>query len=437
MARFAILERALAHRNYRLFLLGQGVSLIGTWMQQVAAAWLVFRLTNSAFLLGVVGFSSQIPTFLLAPMAGVLTDRWDRHRTLLVTQTLAMLQAVTLTVLVGLDAIEVGSLIALSAALGVINAFDMPTRQAFLVDMVPRRNDLPNAIALNSSMVNASRLVGPALAGLLIAVGGEVSCFLFNAVSYLAVLMALLAMRDLPRHAKKALQPVWQGLAEGVGYAFGFAPIRALLMLIALVSMMGMPLSVLLPVFARDLLQGGPGLLGALMAASGMGALSSALYLASRRHVLGLGRLMNIATAVFGLAMIVFALSRSVPLSLAALTVTGGCMMFQMAAANTLLQTIVDEDKRGRVMSLWVMAFMGTAPLGSLLAGTVANRFGAPVALEFAGGACLVGAFLFARSLPGLREQVRPIYERIGVLPLVANAAEMSAELTAPPEDVG
>ncbi len=437
MPRLAELGRAFAHRNYRLFFAGQGVSLIGTWMQQVGLTWLVFRLTDSAFLLGLVGFSSQFPTFFLAPVAGVLTDRWNRHRVLLVTQASLMLLAIALVLLMWTGQIQVWQIVLLSVLSGTVNAFDMPTRQAFLVEMVPRRADLPNAIALNSSLFNGARLVGPSLAGFLIAAGGEITCFAINAVSFLAVLVALAAMRDLPASVPRTRLPVWQGLTEGFGYAYRFAPIRSLLLLIALTSMLGMPLAILMPVFAERLLEGGPRLLGLLMGASGVGALAAALYLASRSTVLGLGRRMVWATVVLGTAMVGFALSRSVPLSLALLVATGFCMMLQMAASNTLLQTIVDEDKRGRVMSLYTMAFMGTAPLGSLLAGAIADRLGAPLALELAGLGCLTTALVFARSLPRMREQVRPIYQRVGILPPIAVAVETAAELRTPPEQPG
>jgi len=435
MARLASMGRALAHRNYRLYVMGQSISLIGTWMQQVGLTWLVYRLTGSPFLLGFVAFASQIPTFFVSPIAGVLGDRWNRHRTLKVTQTVAMIQSSALVLLMWTGQIEVWLILVLSVVLGLVNAFDMPTRQAFLVEMVPRREDLPNAIALNSSMVNAARLVGPTIAGMLIAVGGEIACFSFNAVSYLAVLIALTQMRDLPERPRPVTGRVWRGVAEGFSYAFGFEPIRALLLSPGMVSLMGMPLSVLLPIFATDILKGGPSLLGFLIGASGIGALTAALYLASRGTVLGLGRQMALATGVFGAGMIAFASSRSIPLSLGILVVTGFCMMLQMAAANTLLQTIVDEDKRGRVMSLYTMAFMGTAPIGSLLAGLIANNFSAPLALEIGGATCIVGSLLFARKLPSLREQVRPIYQRAGILPEVAIAVETSAELHTPPEE--
>ena len=434
---WAAMGRALAHRNYRLFIVGQGISLIGMWMQQVGLIWLVYELTGSAFLLGLVGFASQVPTFFLAPVAGVMSDRWNRHRTLLVTQSVAMGLALVLVLLMWTGRIEVWQVLLLGVASGVVNAFDMPTRQSFLVDMVGRREDLPNAIALNSSVFNAARLVGPSIAGLLIAAAGEIACFSVNALSYLAVLGALLRMRDLPQRPIKKHGRIWHGLAEGFVYAFGFPPIRTLLLSLSLVSLMAMPMSILMPVFATEVLEGGPKLLGFLIGASGIGALGAALYLASRHSVLGLGRRIAWATAVLGVGMIGFGLSRHVPLSLVLMAITGFCMMLQMAASNTLLQTIVEDDKRGRVMSLYTMAFMGTAPLGSLLAGGIADRFGAPLAVQLGGAACIAGAALFARGLPRLREQVRPIYQQAGILPQVAVAVQTSAQLTAPPEETG
>lgn len=428
--------RALAHRNYRLFLLGQGVSLIGTWMQQVGLTWLVYRLTGSDFLLGLVAFAGQIPAVFLSPLAGVLSDRWNRHRVLVVTQAMAMAQAVLLVVLAWTQTINVGWILVLNAFLGLINAIDMPLRQAFLSEMVPRREDLANAIALNSSLVNATRLVGPTLAGLLISVGGEVTCFLVNAASYIAVLAALLAMRDLPQRQRLERIPLAQEFREGFAYAFGFRPIRALLLQVALVSLTGVPVTVLLPVFASKLLGGDARTLGFLMAAMGVGALASALYLAARRQVLGLGVRIAVAAAVFGASLIGFSLSRQLPLSLALLAVSGFCMMLQMAGSNTLLQTIVDEDKRGRVMSLYTTAFMGIAPLGSLLAGTIADHFGAPTAVQIGGATSLAAAALFAWSLPRLREMVRPIYIRAGILPPLAAGLQSTTHLQTPPEDL-
>jgi len=436
---FSGVGRALAHRNYRLFLAGQSISLIGTWMQQIGLSWLVYDLTKSAFLLGVVSFSSQLPTLFVAPIAGVLSDRWSRHRTLLVTQGVAMLQSVLLVLLMWTSQIQIWQIIVLGVVLGIVNGFDMPTRQAFLTDMVPHRQDLPNAIALNSSMVNSARLIGPFVAGLLIAAGGAISCFLFNAVSYIPVLYALFAMRDLPNRPVTQTTSIREGLAEGFRYGFGFQPIRVLLLMMSLVSVAGISLSVLLPVFANDILKGGPQLFGILTGASGCGALTSALYLASRKSVLGLATRMCWATATFGVAIIAFGFSSNVYLSVGLLFITGFSMMLQMAACNTLLQTIADENKRGRVMSLYTMAFMGTAPVGSLLAGAIAERFGAPVALLVGGLSCITGAIVFARQLPELRAQIRPIYEQAGILAPVAVAVAVNAvsQLETPPEEPG
>lgn len=427
--------RALAHRNYRLFIAGQSISLIGTWMQQIGLSWLVYDLTKSAFWLGVVSFSTQLPTLFVAPLAGVLSDRWNRHRTLLVTQSVAMLQAVALVVLAWNSQIQVWQIILLGIVLGIVNAFDMPTRQAFVTDMVPNREDLPNAIAVNSSIVNAARLVGPFVAGLLIAAGGALSCFVVNAVSYVPVLGALLAMRNLPVRPTTHTNSILEGLVEGFRYGLGFRPIRVLLLMMSLVSLAGISLSVLLPLFAHEILQGGPQLFGMLTGASGCGALTSALYLASRKSVLGLGNKMGWATATFGVAIIGFGFSRSIPLSLILLYVSGFSMMLQMAACNTLLQTITTENMRGRVMSLYMMAFMGTAPLGSLLAGIVADRYGAPIALLAGGLSCIAGAIVFARQLPRMRAEVRPIYEQAGIVSPMASAIHTVSQLETPPEE--
>lgn len=426
--------RALAHRNYRLFLVGQSVSLIGTWMQQTALAWLVYEMTNSPLLLGIVAFAGQIPTFFLAPIAGALSDQVSRRRTLLVTQAIAMSQAAILAALMWTGHIEVWQIIVLNLILGVTNAFDMPTRQAFLVDMVPDRNDLPNAIALNSSIVTGSRLVGPFGAGLMLAWFGAIPCFMFNAVSYGAVIGAYLLMRDLPQVRRVPGARLGAGIIEGFRYAFGSPPICMLLLLVGMVSMMGMPMSVLLPAVASEVLHGGPDLFGLLTGATGVGALAAAIYLASRRTVLGLARRMALSGTFYGLAMITFAFSRSVPLSLGLLIVTGFTMMMQMAGGNTLIQTIVDEDKRGRVMSLYTMAIMGMAPIGSLVAGAIANHFGTTVAITISGSCCLAGSIGFAWMLPRLRKHVAPIYRAKGVLPEVAEGLEASSEFQVPPE---
>lgn len=435
---FRSMARALAHRNYRLFFVGQGVSLIGTWMTRVATGWLVFRLsaaTDSAFLLGIVGFAGQAPSFFLTPIAGVLVDRWNRHRLLVVTQILSLIQSALLAVVAfrgepGLATIV--QIVALSLMQGLINAFDMPARQAFLVEMIARREDLANAIALNSSLVNGARLVGPSLAGILIAVAGEGWCFLSDAISYVAVVFALLAMRLPAREAKHHPPPMWRGMQEGFRYAFGFAPIRIILLLLALVSFMGMPYSVLLPIFAADILHFGPDapyVLGFLSAASGVGALTGALYLASRRTVLGLGSVIWIGAILFGAGLIGLALSRVLWLSLAVVMLAGFGMMVQMAASNTILQTIVDEDKRGRVMSYYGMAFLGMTPLGSLFAGSLAGWIGAADTVLVGGIACLIGGLIFALLLPRMRTLVRPIYARMGILPEVAAGVQSATDL--------
>jgi MFS family permease len=443
----AFLVRALRHRNYRLFFSGQSVSLVGTWMTRIATSWLIYRLTGSALLLGLVGFAGQIPSFLLAPVAGVLVDRWDRHRLLVVTQVLAMVQSAALAALALTGVINIWHVLALSLFQGLINAFDMPARQAFVVEMVESRADLPNAIALNSSMVNAARLLGPSIGGVLIAAVGEGWCFLLDALSYLAVIASLLSMR-LPRRERKspAGAPILPELRAGWSSVAASPPIASILLLLSLVSLVGMPYTVLMPIVASTVLHGGPHTLGFLMAATGVGALSGAVYLASRPSVLGLGRLIPIAAALFGAGLIGFGLSRTLWLSLLLLLVTGLGFMVQMAASNTLLQTLVDDDKRGRVMSFYTMAFMGTAPFGSLLAGGVAHRLGAPATIVASGIGCLVGAAWFASRLSRLRERVRPIYIQLGILPdilpdvLPDVLPEMTAgiqtatELSVPPE---
>ncbi len=411
-----LIFRALSHRNYRLFFGGQGISLIGTWMQQIAMNWLVYRLTHSALLLGIVGFTSRIPTFLLASLAGVLADRWNRHRILVSTQTLSMIQAMILAILVLTGTIAVWHIILLSLFLGLINALDIPTRQSFVVEMIEKKEDLGNAIALNSSMVNGARLLGPSLAGILIAALGEGMCFLLNGISFIAVILALLAMEIKPKQREIQSSEVFQGLKEGFSYAFGFAPIRSVLLLLALVSLMGMPFTVLMPIFAEKILNGGAQALGFLMGATGVGAIIGSIYLASRRSVLGLGRIIVISSSLFGIGLIAFSLSRLFWLSLLMMLLTGFGMMVEMASSNTVLQTIVEEDKRGRVMSFYTMAFMGMVPFGSLLAGSLANSIGAPKTVMIGGIACIFGSAMFAKKLPSLRRMARPIYVEKGII---------------------
>jgi MFS family permease len=368
----------------------------------------------------VVGFAGQIPTFLLAPFAGVLADRWNRHRTLIVTQTLAMLQAFVLAILVMTGTVEVWHIVALAIILGTVNALDMPVRQSFIVQMIEGKEDLGNAIALNSSMVNAARLIGPSVAGMLIAAFGEGVCFLVNALSYVAVIAALLAMKIAPVPIRPPNSHVIAGLKEGFSYAFGFAPIRYIILLLALVSLMGMPYQILMPVFAKDVLGGGPHTLGFLMGASGLGALVGTVFLAAKKGVRGFGLLIAIATAIFGIGLIAFSLSHVVWFSMLFVLVAGFGMMVQMASSNTVLQTVVDDDKRGRVMSLFTMAFMGMAPFGSLLAGVLANRIGAQNTLLMGGGVCIAGAALFATRLRTIRETLHPIYRKMGMMPEIS-----------------
>jgi MFS family permease len=427
------ISRALRHRNYRLFFSGQGISLIGTWMQQIALGWLVYRLTDSAFLLGLVSFSSQMPTFILASIAGVFADRYNKHKIIITTQVLATLQATILAFLTLTNLIQIWQILLLSLFSGIINAFDMPTRQTFVIDMIEDKKDLPNAIALNSSMFNSARLIGPTIAGIVISVLGEGLCFLLNAVSYLAVITALLKMNieSKPTHRRK--EKVLEGLKEGIKYAYNFKPIRALLLLIGLVSLTGMPYTVLMPVFAKDILKGDAHTLGFLFGAVGTGALIGALYLASRKSVLGLTRWITIAVSVFASGLILFSFSRSLTLSLFLMLFTGFGMMTQMASSNTLLQTIVEDDKRGRVMSLYVMAFMGAAPFGSFMAGILASTIGASYTVLSGGIVCLLGAIIFAKKLPSLRKHIRPVYVKLGILSEVSRGLQSTTHLKMPP----
>lgn len=398
--------RALSSRNYRLFFGGQGISVIGTWMQLIAMSWLVYRLTNSPFLLGVIGFTGQIPTFILAPLAGVLADRWDRRKILVVTQTLAMAQAFMVAGLTLSGIIAVWHLVVLSFFLGLVNAFDGPTRQALVVLMVEKREDLPNAIALNSFLFNGARLVGPTMAGVLIAVLGEGMCFLLNGVSYIAVIAALLAIRIEISKKEREDSRIFQELKEGLSYAFGSGPIKAVLLLSAVVSMVGMPYSVLMPVIARDVLNGGAHTFGFLMTGTGVGAVAGAVYLATRTSVKGMGGIIPLAAGLFGAGLIMLSLSRIFLLSLPLMILTGFGMMILLVSNNTILQTIVDDDKRGRVMSLFTMSFIGMAPFGNLVAGALANRMGAPATFFFSGVLCIIAALLFLSRVPMLQREI-------------------------------
>jgi len=386
-------------------------------MTRIATSWLVYRLTGSALLLGTISFAGQIPTFLFAPFAGVWVNRLDRRKVLVWTQTLSMVQSLLLAGMTLSGRITIPWLLAVSVMQGLINAFDMPGRQAFLVQMVEDRRDLGNAIAINSSMVNAARLIGPSLAGMLIAVTSEGWCFLIDGISYLAVIASLLMMRIHVPAVKRLAASVLTDLKAGWTYVSEFLPVRTILLLFAVISLMGMPFVVLMPIFAARVLHGGPHTLGFLMGAMGVGALTSALSLAARKSVRGLIRMIPISAAVFGLGLIGFGLSRVFWLSMIMVLVAGMGMMQGMASSNTIIQTIVSEDKRGRVMSYYTMAFMGMAPFGSLLAGTMAHKVGAPLTVIMNGSAVLLGAAWFMTQLPAVRRKIRPVYREMGILP--------------------
>jgi MFS family permease len=410
------ITRALRHRNYRLFFGGQSISLIGTWITRIATSWLVYRLTGSELLLGVVGFCSQIPLLILAPFAGVLVDRWDRHRILVITQILSALQSAALAVLALMNIITVAEIIVLQLLQGVINSFDTPARQAFVVEMVGDHEDLPNAIALNSSMINASRIIGPSIGGILIATLGEGWCFGVDAISYIAVIISLLVMR-LSTSRKAAIDThMLEELGTGWTYVAGFPPVRVLLLSVALVGMVGMQYATLMPVIASKVLHGGPHTLGILMTASGIGALAGTLYLASRHTVVGLGKVIVASSIGLSLGLAAFSFSRSLWLSILILPIVGAGLMLQAAASNTILQTVVDERLRGRVMAFYAVAIMGTQPIGSLLAGVAAERVGSEMTIFYGALACLAGALWLGWKRPMLAEYIRPIYIERGIL---------------------
>ncbi|MBB3186361.1 MFS transporter [Microbacter margulisiae] len=408
--------RSLESRNFRLFVTGQSISLIGTWIQRIAMPWLVYDLTHSVFLLGLIGFTGQIPVFLLGPFAGVITDRWNKRNLLLYTQALAMLQAFAIALLIVLGIVQIWMLIILSIILGCITALDNPARQSFLIEMVGKKENLGNAIALNSTMVNVARLIGPSIAGIILASTGESACFAINGLSFLLVIISLLRMRIEQQTLKPKQSQFLSSFKEGIKYTFGFAPIKAVILLLALMSLMGMPYAVLMPVFAKEILHGGSHTFGFLMGATGLGALMGAIYLASRKNVLGLEKLIPFACVLFGAGLIAFSFSRYLPLSLFFLIFAGLGMMMQMASSNTIIQTIVDDDKRGRVMSFYSMALMGTAPFGSLIFGSLAQWIGAPHTLVIGGISCILGAIVFIKNLPNLKTQIHPIYIQQGIM---------------------
>jgi MFS family permease len=411
-----VIFRSLKYRNFRLFFTGQSISLIGTWIQQIAMPWLVYDVSHSVFLLGVVSFTGQVPTLILGSFVGVLSDRWNRYHALIVTQSLSMIQALVLAFIIFHGNIQVWQIILLSTLLGCINAFDIPVRQSFLVEMVGDKNDLGNAIALNSTMFNGARLIGPSIAGILIATMGEGICFLINGLSYLVVIASLLAMKIVPRTMNSKKTSFKAEMKEGFLYTFGFAPLKYIILLIALISLTGLPYVVLMPVYSKEILLGGSHTFGFLMGASGLGAMTAAIYLASRKHVLGLERLIPAAAALFGMGLIALSISHNFYISILLMIVVGFGMMIGLASCNTILQTIVDDDKRGRVMSIYTMAFMGAAPFGALIAGSLATFSGVPFTFRLGGISCIIGALIFAGKLPQLYKMIRPAYLKLGII---------------------
>src|SRR5665213_940396 len=407
---------AFRSRNYRLYFGGQSISLIGTWMTRVATSWLVYRLTDSAFLLGVVGFLGQIPALFLSPLAGVWVDRWDRHQAMVITQALAMVQSLALAVLTLTHTISMPWIFFLTFLQGVINTFETPARQSFVIQMIDDRSALSNAIALNSSIVNAGRLVGPAIAGIVIAWVGEGYCFLIDGVSYIAVLYSLLAMKNLLPGLRNPPRHIGHELVEGWRYILSSPAIRWILLMLGLVSLIGMPFTVLMPIFADKVLGGGAHTLGFLTASTGLGALACAVALAMRRSVRGLGKWLGIAAAILGVSLILFGLSRSFWWSMVLMFGAGYGMMQQIVTSNTILQTIVADDKRGRVMSFYAMSVFGFSPIGSLIAGALASWMGAPYTLILGGVLCLCAAIWYRGRLPEIRRAIRPVYIEMGIM---------------------
>lgn len=418
MTGLAFILRALRYKNYRLFFLGQLVSFTGTWMTQIATSWLVYRLTGSPWLLGAVAFANQFPAFLVSPFAGIYIDRWDNYQLIKVTQTFLMLVSFALAALTLGGWINIPALLLLNAVQGVVNGFDMPSRHAFVVAVVDKKEDLGNAIGLNSMMFNMARLLGPALGGLIVAASSEGWCFFIDGVSFLAVLIALWMMDVRPQAPRtNPVAGVFEQMKEGWKYAFGFLPVRSIILLLAAVSLLGFPYTVLVPIFAGDILHGGPHTLGFLMGAFGFGAFLGGLWLASRKTVIGLDGAIPLGVGFFGAGLIAFGCSRLLWLSLILMAATGSMLMVYWAASNTILQTVVDDDKRGRITSLFMMAFLGTSPVGSLLAGRVAEHIGAPRTVILEGMCCVLGAILFTRKLPALTKAVHPVYAKLGILP--------------------
>jgi len=398
--------RALKSPNFKLFFYGQIVSLLGTFIQNLALGWLIYRLTDSPFLLGVIGFAGQIPSLVLTPFAGVFADRLNRRKVLITTQTISMGMAFLLTFLFFTDRIEIWHIIAISIVNGMSLAFDTPFRHAFLVEMVGNKDLLPNAIALNSTLINSARFVGPTVGGFLIAWFGEGYCFLINGVSFLAVIGSLMAMKVIPLNKGKHRGSIMFEMVEGFKYSFNFKPIRYLILFVVAMGFFGLPFQVFLPVFAKDILHGDSQMLGYLTGSMGAGALLGAFYLASQKGVSGIPKSILYTSFAASFGLIAFSLSNNPILSIILIFFTGFGMIAQFAATNTLLQHIVDDDKRGRVVALYGMSFMGITPLGSLLLGSVSPWAGVQITLVASGVFCLLAALIYAKRLPIIRKEV-------------------------------
>lgn len=409
--------RSLQYRNYRLFFTGQSVSLIGTWMQRIALPWLVYHMTGSAFLLGLVGFAGQIPTFLLSPFAGVVVDRFSRYKVLLITQILSLIQASVLAALALTGVIQIWHIVLLSIIFGCINAFDTPSRHSFVIEMVDRKDDLGNAIALNSLMFNGARLIGPSIAGVMLATTGEGVCFLINAISYIFVIASLLLMQIAKKDYPAKKTGMSSELKEGFNYTFGFAPIKHLIILLAVINLLGSSYQVLMPVLAKEVLHGGSDTFGFLMGAAGLGALIGAAYLASRESILRLGNIIPFAATLFGAGLVGLSFTAFVPATITIMVFIGLGLMLNAAATNTILQTITNDDMRGRVMSFYTLAIMGTAPFGSLLAGSMAKIIGTQFTILIGGISCIAAALVFYKKLPRLKALVKPIYDKMDMSP--------------------
>ncbi len=420
--------RSLRHRNYRLFFGGQSISLIGTWMQRITMPWLVYHMTGSAFQLGLVSFAGQIPTFILSPLAGAVTDKFPKYRILLVTQIISLIQAMILAILALTGTIHIWHIVVLSIILGCVNAFDVPSRHSLVIEMVEKKEDLGNAIALNSMMFNGARLIGPSIAGIMLATAGEGVCFLINAISYIFVIVSLTMMTINKQGKTVSNGNLFEEMKEGLNYTFGFKPIRHIIILLAVVNLLGASYQVLMPVFAKDILGGGSGIYGFLMGAAGLGALAGATYLASKETVIKLGRIIPAASAMFGLGLVAMSFSRHLSAALVFIAIAGLGLMLHTASSNTILQTITDDDKRGRVMSFYTLAIMGTAPFGSLLAGSLAKLWGTPVTVFIGGLSCIAGALVFYRRLPELKKTVRPVYVKMGLVPEVVSGIQTASE---------